>query len=53
MWATDQARFDLLVEDGLRGETHDSDQAYALGEQFVLALDQEYGSGAEIGRAHV
>ncbi len=46
VWATDQARFDLLVEDGLRGETHDSDQAYALGEQFVLALDQEYGSGA-------
>jgi hypothetical protein len=46
VWATDQARFDLLVEDSLRGETHDSDQAYALGEQFVLALDQEYGSGA-------
>lgn len=46
VWATDQARFDLLIEDDLRGETHDSDQAYALGEQFVIALVEVEGPDA-------
>ncbi len=45
-YATEQARFDLLVEDSHRARTHDGDQAYALGEVFVSALLEEHGDAA-------
>ncbi|MFK7930605.1 MAG: ABC transporter permease [Myxococcota bacterium] len=41
-----QSRFHWLVDDGLRQETYDADQAYPLGEAFVHALVLEHGSGA-------
>ena len=38
IWKTEQARFDLLVEDKVRNFSHDMTQVYPLGREFVEVL---------------
>jgi len=46
IWKTEQARFDLMVEDERRSAQHDLAQVYPLGQQFVEALVHVEGPDA-------